>query len=367
MNEAPRQLPKTLTMALAVALLAVAALPAGAQLAPNRGLSSDRPAAVAAVITPSCSGGIVIDDGSFESGIRFTDASTGAGLRDAVMRFPIGGTDVQIEQVCLCWFRGSSASANLNHDILVFAADGPNGAPGSQIAAIPATASGIGVFQNRAFFSYDISSLGLEVTGEHVYVGARWNGGAGRFQDGAGIFLCSDDQGPGGQPMYAKVSSGTAWSSFEDIFVGPAPEDQPPHAVGVRIDTEDLVLPCPTTPCVEDDFTLCLSDDRFALTAAFDTVNDPETTLKPAHAVPLTPDTGFFWFFNPNNIEAVVKIRNACVDPFNHFWFFAGGLTNVEVAIEVCDTEAGQKRVYRNPQSTPFQPIQDTTAFATCP
>jgi hypothetical protein len=84
-------------------------------------------------------------------------------------------------------------------------------------------------------------------------------------------------------------------------------------------------------------------------------------------AVPATVDSGLFWFFGPNNLELFVKALNACVDPYNHYWFFASGLTNVQVTLHVDDTVSGQTREYDNPQGTPFPPIQDTSAFATCP
>jgi hypothetical protein len=45
----------------------------------------------------------------------------------------------------------------------------------------------------------------------------------------------------------------------------------------------------------------------------------------------------------------------------------AAGLTDVETTISVLDTKTETERVYMNPQETPFAPIQDTQAFATCP
>jgi len=80
----------------------------------------------------------------------------------------------------------------------------------------------------------------------------------------------------------------------------------------------------------------------------------------------LTGDTGYFWFFNASNVEMVVKVLDTCSFT-DRFWVFAGGLTNVRVDITVTDTETGVVRTYRNPLNTPFQPIQDTNAFATCP
>ena len=48
-------------------------------------------------------------------------------------------------------------------------------------------------------------------------------------------------------------------------------------------------------------------------------------------------------------------------------WVFAGGLTSVRVELRVTDTQKGQTRTYVNPQGAAFQPIQDTSAFSTCP
>ena len=120
------------------------------------------------------------------------------------------------------------------------------------------------------------------------------------------------------------------------------------------------------SPCLEDGTTLCLAGDRFEVRATFDPPNDADDVFDPAQAVTLTADTGYFWFFDQANVEVVVKVLNAC--PVNErIWVFAGGLTDVAVEITVRDTDTGAVRVYDNPQSTAFQPIQDTGAFATCP
>ncbi len=80
----------------------------------------------------------------------------------------------------------------------------------------------------------------------------------------------------------------------------------------------------------------------------------------------LTSDTGYLWFFGSANVEAVVKVLNGC-GLGGHYWLFAGGLTNVNVVITVTDTQTGIQKMYVNPPKTKFQPIQDTSAFATCP
>lgn len=118
-------------------------------------------------------------------------------------------------------------------------------------------------------------------------------------------------------------------------------------------------------PCVPDGQTLCLTEGRFRVTAEWATT---QGTSGQGQAEDITTDTGYFWFFDEDNVEMVVKVLDACVPALgNRFWVFAGGLTNVEVVLRVVDSETGFTRTYTNPQSTPFQPIQDTQAFETCP
>ena len=111
-----------------------------------------------------------------------------------------------------------------------------------------------------------------------------------------------------------------------------------------------------------DDSRLCLSDNRFQVEARWSTGAGSGA----GQAVRLTPDTGYFWFFDATNVEVVVKVLNAC--GFNQrFWVFAGGLTNVQVRLTVTDTQTGVVKTYDNPQGRAYQPVQDTSAFATCP
>jgi lysyl endopeptidase len=115
-------------------------------------------------------------------------------------------------------------------------------------------------------------------------------------------------------------------------------------------------------PCVPNATTLCLST-RFRVTAQW---QKPDGTSGPGTAVPLTPDTGFFWFFDPTNVEVVTKVLNGCgVD--NHYWVFNSGLTNVGVSLTYTDTGAGAQKSYTSAVGSAFPPVQDTSAFATCP
>ena len=62
--------------------------------------------------------------------------------------------------------------------------------------------------------------------------------------------------------------------------------------------------------CAADAHTLCLDQGRFAVTAAFQ--QTPTGFSQPANAVPLTDLTGNFWFFDPANVELVVKVLDGC-------------------------------------------------------
>jgi hypothetical protein len=85
-----------------------------------------------------------------------------------------------------------------------------------------------------------------------------------------------------------------------------------------------------------------------------------------AQAVPLTDESGYFTFFGPSNVELVAKVLNGC--PVNQrYWVFLAGLTNVGVTVEVEDTVTGQRETYVNPERRVFQPVLDTSRFATCP
>jgi glucose/arabinose dehydrogenase/PKD repeat protein len=111
------------------------------------------------------------------------------------------------------------------------------------------------------------------------------------------------------------------------------------------------------------DAGLALRGGRFRVAVSWKT---PGGESGFGHAIPRTTDSGEFWFFNAENLELIVKVLDGCANN-NRYWFFAGGLTNVEVTIVVTDTLKDVTRTYTNPQETAFRPIQDTAAFATCP
>jgi subtilisin-like proprotein convertase family protein len=190
-----------------------------------------------------------------------------------------------------------------------------------------------------------------------------------------------DDQAVGNfmiqSPGLYRPAAGAAGGSTLGVFRGESPVGRWTLCVGDAlagdsgvIDFWQMTVRATTNPCVSGGQTLCLTreagaaEGRFRVTATWEA---PDGTRGSGQAVPLTPDTGYFWFFSQTNVEVVVKVLNACSAPFNRFWVFAGGLTNVEVEVVVEDTKTGERRAYFNPQRSAFRPVQDTDAFATCP
>ncbi len=130
-------------------------------------------------------------------------------------------------------------------------------------------------------------------------------------------------------------------------------------------DIEDWLDPQigqPTT-CESDSNTHCLNDNRFQVEVSW--VNFQAGTGS-GQVIDLTDQSGLFWFFNPDNVEMLVKVLDACTFN-NRFWVFAAATTNVEYTLTVTDTQNGMEKIYENPLGTASPAITDTSAFATCP
>lgn len=90
---------------------------------------------------------------------------------------------------------------------------------------------------------------------------------------------------------------------------------------------------------------LCLAGGRFQVEVLW---RDFQGNQGTGQAVPLTSETGGFWFFDPSNVEVVVKVLDARAVN-DAFWVFYGALSSVEYTITVVDTATGLSRRYFNP------------------
>lgn len=219
----------------------------------------------------------------------------------------------------------------------------------------------------------------LERDGEVTVMVTRTGGTDGAvsvaYATGDGTATAGDDYTAAAGTLNWADGDGAPKMVVIDVTDDAAAEDAESFTFNLSNPTGDAALGAATatvtildndTPCVEDANTLCLNDGRFEVTSAYDATNIDQSGDGTAIPLPGREDTGLFWFFNQANVEIVVKVLNGCAVN-NHYWVFAGGLTNVQVDLQVRDTESGLIALYENPANTAFQPIQDTEAFATCP
>lgn len=126
-----------------------------------------------------------------------------------------------------------------------------------------------------------------------------------------------------------------------------------------RMPSLEPVATAATAACVADALTQCLNGGRFQVRVHWQALHLGASGE--GEAVPITSDTGYFWFFSANNIELVIKVVDG--RPVNSkFWVFYGALTNVQYTITITDTVTGAVKMYFNPQDTQAS-ASDTSAF----
>ncbi len=111
---------------------------------------------------------------------------------------------------------------------------------------------------------------------------------------------------------------------------------------------------------------LCLLGNRFAVDVSFidPNIKDPDVDPEGAATVASslgTPNTGFFWFFNQENIELAVKVLDGR-GINGKFWLLYGALSDVEYEITVTDTMTKQSKMYRKEAGSICGEV-DTDAF----
>jgi hypothetical protein len=107
-------------------------------------------------------------------------------------------------------------------------------------------------------------------------------------------------------------------------------------------------LPAPVPPAAAGN-ELSLAGDRFKVEVEF---TDPRTDrVGQGQAVPLTGDTGAFWFFDAANLELMIKVLDGR-QVNGHFWVFFGALSDVDYTITVTDSLTGAHQTYHNDRHT---------------
>jgi protocatechuate 3,4-dioxygenase beta subunit len=114
----------------------------------------------------------------------------------------------------------------------------------------------------------------------------------------------------------------------------------------------------PNTPCRQSPTRLCLAGGRFEVGIARDV---PEFG-DPGRPLPISDSAGAFTFFADDNVEAVVRVVDACA-AFDRFWVFAASLSHLHSRVGVRDTVTGDAWF---DFGLSVRPVLDTAAFAGC-
>jgi hypothetical protein len=104
--------------------------------------------------------------------------------------------------------------------------------------------------------------------------------------------------------------------------------------------------------CVADSTTACLLNNRFKVRVKLGTAYQ--------QVIPFTSQTGFFWFFSPDNLEILVKVLDG-TSLNGRYWVYFGALTDQAYTVEVTDTATGAVKSYPSPGA--YCGTGDTSAF----
>ncbi|HEY2292804.1 MAG TPA: hypothetical protein VGM86_19045 [Thermoanaerobaculia bacterium] len=182
----------------------------------------------------ACSGGIIIDDGSFEDGYGFNEFLLLGSIAQAV-DLPAGKSS--LDGVCICWAQVPdnflTPDLLLTATIGVWKADGPGGAPGTLLTSFPASFANVPLA--GAFYHVQVPS-GFKVSGPaRVFVGPTWS----PLLENSSFFVCADQNGPHQGTAYSQPDA-AAWQPYGTPTTFPAYK-----ALGIRVETSPVVDPVP--------------------------------------------------------------------------------------------------------------------------
>jgi hypothetical protein len=133
---------------------------------------------------------------------------------------------------------------------------------------------------------------------------------------------------------------------------------RPASSFGPTVITAPLSPPLPSPCGYPGTPGLCLNGQRFDVLVDWRT---PDGTTGQGHGVALGDDSGYFWFFDPANVELFLKVLDG--RPVNgKFWVFYAALSDVEYSIHVAHRASWTGTGYHNPPGR-FASVADTDAL----
>jgi CSLREA domain-containing protein len=253
---------------------------------------------------------------------------------------------------------------------------------GSTVTANQAGQSGGGIYARQTLFptTFDPAVQGSIVAGNTAPTAPDCfradSAGYNVIGVGDGCFVTSLDRtGTGAAPLDPKLwvlaSQGGPTPVHGLLPLSPAidlvpaasctPSDQIGQARSAPCEAGAVEMPLQAV-CVPGGPVLCLQNGRFRVTADW---SSPTGSGGPATAAPLTDDTGYYWFFSPQNLELTVKVLDGCALN-DHWWVFSSGLTDRGVGLRVEDLATGRLWTHFHPAGTTYAPRLDTSALDAC-
>ena len=153
---------------------------------------------------------VIADDGSIENGYSGNPAA--ASEVELVQGFLAPG-DGLLRNVCVSFL--SVGPTEVDYEVVVYATDGPDATPGTELGALSGTATGLpnGLPASPAWYSLDLSALEIELSdGEGVYIGVRW------APSDPNVFAAADEsEGTSPQVGFFRTDAGE-WSTIGSLF-----------------------------------------------------------------------------------------------------------------------------------------------------
>jgi hypothetical protein len=131
-------------------------------------------------------------------------------------------------------------------------------------------------------------------------------------------------------------------------------------AAPVSVEVSGPAPSSPSAACRASADALCLLDGRVRVEVGWRNQHDGGATGK-GGALPGGDNAGFFWFFDPSNVELVVKALDGTAIN-GRLWVFFAAVSDVEIEVRVTDTATGKTRVYRTPPGA-VAGVADTSAL----
>ncbi|HEV7784886.1 MAG TPA: hypothetical protein VGQ28_06085, partial [Thermoanaerobaculia bacterium] len=175
------------------------------------------------------------------------------------------------------------------------------------------------------------------------------------------VFPAANPAFLGTAPALATTASGDLVLAWSSGFAFNTPFENPPPIAGRDGNAQGVAARIfAPLHCAAGSDVLCLGpNSRFEARVSWKNPSNGDTGT--GHTVPLTADTGAFWFFGDQNLELMVKVLDGTSVNLR-YWVYGGSLSNVEYTLTVNDTLTGVERTYHNPAGQ-FASLADIAAF----